>query len=406
MATRNPNIAKLHSAYLFIEIARRRKAFTESNPGAKIISLGIGDTTHPLTPHISNEMSKAILAMQTKEGYTGYGDDRGVFELRKKISEVFYNGKVSPEEMFISDGAKCDIGRLQLMFGKNSSVAVQDPTYPAYVDNAVISGSTGGYNFDAKQFNGITYMPCTPENNFFPDINKIAKSGLIYICSPNNPTGAVATHKQLKDIVNFAKKNKSIIIFDSAYREFIQDKSLPKSIYEIEGAKEVAIEICSFSKLIGFTGVRLGWSIVPKELIYDDNTQVFADWSRIMTTTFNGASIISQHGGIASLDPEGLAEMNYLIKYYMDNAALIKSTLNNLGIKNYGGTNAPYIWAKFPGNDSWKTFDKILNEAHVITTPGVGFGPCGEGFVRFSAFADKDNVVEACKRLSKLYPKK
>ena len=396
---RNENLAKLQSGYLFPEINRRKKEFLKNNPDAKLISLGIGNTTEPLTPYITNSLKKAAEEMGNLGGYTGYSDEQGLNELREKISKVKYNNEISSEEIFISDGAKCDVSRLQVMFGNKVSIAVQDPAYPVYVDGSVIMGTTGEYKDD--KFEGVSYIHCTSKNCFFPNPKQIKKADLIYICSPNNPTGEVATKEQLKELIKFAKKNKSIIIFDAAYSEYIEDKSLPKSIYEIDGAKEVAIEVNSFSKSIGFTGVRLGWSVVPKELKYDDGSLVIKDWNRIVTTLFNGASNIVQKGGLASLDSKGLKEMRKTVNYYKNNAKLILKTLKELNIDVYGGINSPYVWAKFEGKDSWETFNELLNNIQVITTPGSGFGHAGEGFVRFSAYGHKGDIEEACKRLKK-----
>jgi len=399
MVKRNKNIAKLQAGYLFPEINRRKNALIEKNPDAKIISLGIGNTTEPLTPHITEGLKKAAEGMGNNEGYSGYGDEQGMTELRKKIAEKLYNGIVAPEEVFTSDGAKCDCGRLQLMFGPDVTIAVQDPAYPVYVDGSVIVGATGEYNKEKDHFNNIVYLKCTPDNNFFPDLENAPRTDLIYFCSPNNPTGAVATKEQLKQLVDFAKKNNSIIIFDAAYSAFVKDENYPKTILEIEGAREVALEVNSFSKPIGFTGVRLGWTVVPKELKYEDGTPVINDWNRIMTTVFNGASNIIQLGGLSALDDEGLKEMQDTVDYYMENAKIIKEALTEIGIKTHGGIDSPYIWAEFPGKDSWEVFEDILERAHVVTTPGSGFGPAGQGFIRFSAFGHRDAVKEAVERL-------
>jgi LL-diaminopimelate aminotransferase len=288
---------------------------------------------------------------------------------------------------------------MQFMFGPDVRVAVQDPAYPVYVDGSVIMGATGDYNEQKDQFDNILYMPCKPENNFFPDVAAIDNVDVIYFCSPNNPTGAVATKDQLKQLIDRAKEIKAIIVFDAAYSEFITEPSLPKSIYEIEGAKEVAIEINSFSKPAGFTGVRLGWSVVPKELKYSDGTPILQDWNRICATLFNGASNIVQAGAQAALEPNGLTEMKKTIAFYLENAKIIKEALNDMGIKTHGGTNAPYVWAEFPGRKSWDVFSEILNQAHVVTTPGSGFGQGGEGFVRFSAFGHREDILEAVARL-------
>jgi LL-diaminopimelate aminotransferase len=399
MVKRNENLVKLKAGYLFPEINKRRRMFLETHPNARIISLGVGNTTEPLTPHVTSGLKAAACALGTPRGYTGYGDEQGMMGLREKISKTMYGGLVHPDEVFISDGAKCDIGRMQLMFGAKSSVAVQDPSYPVYVDGSVLVGATGQYDEAQRQFGGIQYMRCLPQNGFFPDLASMPRTDLIYFCSPNNPTGAVATRQQLGELVEFARRNRSIILFDAAYSEYISDKGLPKTIFEIDGAKEVAIEISSFSKFIGFTGVRLGWSVVPNELRYDDGTRVINDWNRISTTVFNGASNIAQMGGLAALDPPGMREMKSTIRYYMANAKLIRSALDGLGIQTYGGVNAPYIWAFFPNRKSWDVFEQILQDAQVITTPGSGFGPAGEGFIRFSAFGHRKDVKEAVKRL-------
>ena len=402
MVKRNPNLAKFQSSYLFPEIIRRKKDFLAHNPGAKILSLGIGDTTQPLTPHIAKGLRSAVDRLSNRKGYTGYGDDQGIEELREKIASSFYHGSIKGEEVFVSDGAKPDTGRLQMLFGSGASVAVQDPSYPVYVDSSVMMGQTGPLNQKTGQFKGVSYLPCTPENGFFPSLGNAKSSDVIFFCSPNNPTGAVATNGQLRQLVDFAKENGSIIIFDAAYSQFIRDKNLPRSIYGINGAKEVAIEISSFSKPIGFTGVRLGWTVLPDELCFDDGTPVRKDWSRIMTTVFNGASNIAQSGGIAALDREGMKEMQQTILYYMENAGIIKSALQKLGYEVFGGDNAPYLWVRMKKMSSWDAFSFLLEKAHVLTTPGSGFGPSGEGFLRFSAFGHREDVREAVKRLEKI----
>jgi len=399
MVKRNSDIAKLQAGYLFPEISRRKNEFLDKNPDAKLISLGIGDTTEPITRHIAKALTNAASALGTKNGYRGYGDEQGLLELREKIAKVVYNGLVSGEEVFVSDGAKPDIGRLQLLFGNDAVVAVQDPSYPVYIDSSVMYGKTGSCNKKTSQFSNIVYMPCTPENNFFPDFEKIGKADIIFFCSPNNPTGAVATKAQLKQLVDYARKNKSIIIYDAAYSWYIGNENLPKSIYEIDGAKEVAIEVNSFSKSVGFTGVRLGWTVTPNELRFDDGSLVRNDWNRIMTTLFNGASNISQAGGLASLDSAGLKEMRQTVLYYMGNAKLIRSVLEKLGYEVYGGDNAPYIWARMKNMKSWEAFDYLLQKVNIVTTPGIGFGQQGEGFLRFSAFGHREDIEEAVKRL-------
>ncbi len=402
MVKRNINMAKLVAGYLFPEINRRKREYLQKNPNAKIISLGIGNTTEPLTPHVVAGLKKEVERLSTREGYSGYGDEQGIKEFRSQLAEKLYGGLVKGDEVFISDGAKCDIARLQTMFGREVTIAVQDPSYPVYVDGSVIAGVTGSYNEAHSHFDNIVYMKCCLENDFFPDLDSQQRTDLIYFCSPNNPTGAVASKQQLKKLVDFARKNHSVIIFDAAYSEYISDPALPKTIYEIDGAREVAIEVNSFSKPAGFTGVRLGWTVVPDQLKFDDGTPVRNDWNRIMTTLFNGASNIAQYGGMAALEDAGLAEMKSLIAYYMENAKIIKKALDAKGLKTCGGVNAPYVWAHFPGRKSWDVFTEILEKCQIVTTPGSGFGPAGEGFVRFSAFGHREDFIEAVKRLEVL----
>lgn len=405
MIKRNTGFKNLTAGYLFPEVARRRREYQEKNKDAKIISLSIGNTTEPLPKFIAKAMADYSMSLSTLEGYSGYGDEQGNSALRAKIADVWYKGMATPDEVFISDGAKCDIARIQTLFGSKVKVAVQDPSYPVYVDGSVIIGAAGKNT--GKGYKGVTYMPCVPENNFFPDLSKIKKNSLIYFCSPNNPTGACATKEDLKKLVDFANANGCIIIYDAAYREFIRDEKLPKTIFEIEGSRTCAIEINSFSKPAGFTGVRLGWSIVPNELKFADGTSVNRDWNRVMTTLFNGASNVAQAGGLACLEPEGLKAMKDVIDYYLVNAKKIEETLKGenfrkIGVEIYSTGNSPYVWAKFPGKKSWDVFDTILDKCHIVTTPGSGFGPSGESFIRFSSFGHQDDVNEACGRLSKL----
>lgn len=407
MIARNTGFSNLTAGYLFPEVARRRREYAAAHPAASIISLGIGNTTEPLSPHIAKAMSDYALGLATPEGYSGYGDEQGNTALRERIAEVFYKGIADASEIFVSDGAKCDIARIQTLFGRDVSVAVQDPAYPVYVDGSVVVGAAGAAKSDGSGYEGITYLPCTPENNFFPDLSKVGKNTLLYICSPNNPTGATATRGQLKTLVDFANANGCIIIYDAAYFAFIRDESLPKSIFEIEGARTCAIEVNSFSKPAGFTGVRLGWSVVPNELKFADGSSVNRDWNRVMTTLFNGASNIAQAGGLAALDEQGLKDMKDSVDYYLANGKLIKETLDGenfkaAGVEAYFTGNGPYVWAKFPGRKSWEVFDLILDKCNVVTTPGSGFGPSGESFIRFSSFGHRKDVEEACARLSKL----
>jgi LL-diaminopimelate aminotransferase len=402
MVERNKNFSLLQAGYLFPEINRRKNALLEKEPDAEIISLGIGNTTEPLTPTICNALRDAAIRLGTSEGYGGYGAEQGMGELRARLAEVEYGGIVKPEEVFISDGAKCDAGRLQMLFGPDVTIAVQDPSYPVYVDSGVLIGQTGPYSSERDQFEGIRYMPCTPENNFFPDLEQARGADLIFFCSPNNPTGVTATKSQLQELIEFAHKQRSIIIFDAAYSAFLQNPDLPKSIFEIDGAREVAIEIGSFSKSVGFTGVRLGWTVVPNELTFNDGSPVRNDWNRVMTTIFNGASNLVQAGGMAALSSSGQDEMKGLVEFYMANASHIRERLQGAGVELYGGENSPYIWARWPGGDSWAAFEKVLTGAHVVTTPGAGFGPSGEGFLRFSAFGGQESVREAIDRVVKL----
>ncbi|XP_047315170.1 LL-diaminopimelate aminotransferase, chloroplastic [Impatiens glandulifera] len=399
---RNSNMAKLQAGYLFPEIARRKSAHMLKYPDAQIISLGIGDTTEPIPEVITSAMSKRSYALSTNEGYTGYGAEQGEKLLRATIASTYYGELgIEEEDIFVSDGAKSDISRLQVLFGSNVTMAVQDPSYPAYVDSSVIMGQTGLYTDDVG-FSKIEYMKCTPENGFFPDLSKVARTDIIFFCSPNNPTGSAATRDQLIQLVQFAKKNGSIIVYDSAYAMYMSNDN-PKSIFEIPGAKEVAIEVSSFSKYAGFTGVRLGWTVVPKELQFSDGFSVAKDFNRIVCTCFNGASNIAQAGGLACLSPEGLGAMHEVIGFYKENTEIIVKTFESLGFNVYGGKNAPYVWVHFPGQSSWDVFSEILEKTHVVTTPGSGFGPGGEGFVRVSAFGHRANVLEACKRFKDLY---
>ncbi|MCL2243088.1 MAG: LL-diaminopimelate aminotransferase [Treponema sp.] len=399
MISRNQYIANLKAGYLFPEIAKKRREYAASHPGVKIISLGVGNTTEPILPHINAALVEGAKKLGVLEGYSGYQDE-GLPSLREKISEVFYSGKFSIDEIFISDGAKCDIGRLQTLFGAGTKIAVQDPSYPVYVDGSVLTGAAGIW--EGNGYAGITYLPCTAENNFFPNLDAVPRNSLVYFCSPNNPTGAAATCDQLNALVKTAIDRGCIIIFDAAYSEFIRDSKLPKTIYGIDNAASCAIEVNSFSKPAGFTGVRLGWSVVPKAIKYSGGESVNADWSRIAGTIFNGASNIAQAGGLAALDSEGLKEIRALTDFYLGNAKIIRDTLVKLGITCIGGGNSPYIWARFPGRDSWEVFQEILEKCQVVTTPGIGFGPAGQSFIRFSAFGHREDVEEACKRLEKL----
>jgi len=399
MATINENYNKLAAGYLFPEIARRTKIFLEKNPGIKIMRLGIGNTTEPLTPSVINGLHTGVEKLASVETYTGYGDEQGDTRLREALKRQYADLDVNLDvsEIFVSDGAKPDSGNIQSIFGLDNIIAIQDPAYPVYVDTNVIAGRTGYFNKAKGLYDGIVYMPCTEANGFFSPVPD-HKVDIIYLCSPNNPTGAVATKEQLKTFVDYARQNKAVIIFDAAYSAFIKDTNLPKSIFQIEGAEECALEINSFSKIAGFTGVRLGWTVVPKALVVENTEpgKINALWNRRQCTFFNGASNIVQEGGLAALSKDGLKECQGLINYYMNNAQIIIKGLQEKGIRVYGGDNAPYIWMKTPDNmSSWEFFDKLLTETHVVGTPGSGFGPCGEGYFRLSSFGHKEDILSA-----------
>jgi len=403
----NENFLKLQAGYLFPEIGRRKRTFQEANPDAEIISMGIGDVTQPLAPAVVEAMKKAVDEMGRKETFRGY-DDSGIgYEfLRTAIKENDFKSRgvdIDIDEIIVSDGAKCDTGNMQEVFGLDNVVAVSDPVYPVYVDTNVMAGRTGGPAEQGK-YEGMVYMPCTEENNFVPDLPK-EKVDLIYLCFPNNPTGAVATKEQLEKWVDYARLNKAIILFDAAYEAFISEPDIPHSIYEIDGAKEAAIEFRSFSKTAGFTGLRCAFTVIPKQLKAYTNdgraVEVAPIWKRRHCTKFNGVSYVTQAGAAAVYSPEGKEQNQQIIDIYMANAKLICETLSRIGYTVYGGVNAPYIWLKTPnGVSSWEFFDTLLNKAHVVTTPGAGFGSAGEGFVRLTAFATPDNVKEALERIA------
>ncbi|XP_072980325.1 aminotransferase ALD1 homolog [Typha angustifolia] len=398
---RNANMEKLQNAYLFPQIGMKQAAHLEKYPDAKLISLGIGDTTEPMPRIVAASMAEYALALATPEGYKGYGAEQGNKSLRNAIAERIYaNMGIKGSEVFISDGAQCDIARVQMMFGSDLTIAVQDPTFPGYVDSGIIMGQTGGFMDEKSRYRGIEYMRCAPENSFFPDILTIPRTDIIFFCSPNNPTGEAATREQLEQLVEVAKRNGSIIVYDSAYASYISDDS-PTSIYEISGAKEVAIEISSFSKFAGFTGVRLGWTVVPDELMYANGFRVSHDFDRIITTCFNGASNIAQVGGLACLSDEGYKAVLGVIGVYKENARILADTFSSIGLAVYGGINSPYVWVNFPGRRSWDVFAEILEKTHIITIPGCGFGPGGEGFIRVSSFNRKDCILEASSRLKR-----
>ena len=400
----NANYNKLVAGYLFPEIAKRVKKYQEENPDAKIMRLGIGDTTEHLTDVVIEGLHKGVDKLSKNETYSGYADGQGDIRLREEIVKRYkrrYGVNLDVSEIFVSDGAKSDSSNIQSIFDQNSIVAIQDPAYPVYVDSNVIAGRTDEFDKEKGLFNGLYYMQCTKENGFFPKIPD-KKVDLIYLCSPNNPTGTVPSEKQLKEFVDYAIENKSIIIFDSAYAEFITEEGLIRSIYEIGGAKKCAIEITSLSKSNGFTGVRLGWTIVPKECVCEDGNEgkLNSLWNRRQSTMFNGASNIVQEGAIAAVSEEGDKQSQEIINYYMENARIIKQGLDEFGIETFGGKNAPYVWMRTPNNmTSWEFFDKLLNETHVVGTPGSGFGPSGEGYFRLSAFGHREDILRAVKSI-------
>lgn len=402
MVKRNPDIAKLQSSYLFAEIAKRKQKFLETNPDARLISLGIGDTTQPIPGCVTQAFIAEANKLSKAETYTGYEPAFGREELRERIAQRIYRGLINPEEIFISDGSKCDIGRLQILFGTNCTVGVQDPSYPAYVGSTVMTGKSGESDQSSGQYHGIRYLACTPENDFCPQVEDLEGVDILYLCSPNNPTGQVFTREQLQNYVAYAREHKIIIVYDTAYTAFIRDKDIPNTIYEIEGAKEVALETGSFSKLFGFTGVRLGWTVVPRELCFDDGTQVRDNWMKVMTTVFNAASNLAQAGGLAALTDEGMEAGQQLVDYYLHNVDTLRKAVESIGLKTYGGVHAPYLWIDLAGGSSWEMFDKLLVDAHLVTTPGVGFGPSGEGFLRLSAFGKKEDMEEAARRITKV----
>lgn len=409
MATVNENFLKLQAGYLFPEIGKRRRAFQQAHPEADIISMGIGDVTQPLAPAVIEAMHKAVDEMARKETFHGY-DDGGIgYDFLRdaiRVNDFLSRGvSVGIDEIFISDGAKSDTANSQELFGLDSIVAVTDPVYPVYVDSNVMAGRTGPMD-GQRMYEKIRYMPATAENGFVPEPPE-ERADIIYLCFPNNPTGAVATKEQLARWVEYARKNKSVILFDAAYEAYISDPAIPHSIYEIPGAREVAIEFRSFSKTAGFTGVRCAYTVVPKELYAYSRTgerhSLNPLWSRRLCTKFNGVSYITQVGAAATYSKEGKAQIRATIALYMNNARVIRETLTKLGYTTYGGINAPYIWLKTPDDlNSWDFFDLLLEKAHLITTPGVGFGPSGEGYVRLTAFGDPEKVEVALDRISRL----
>jgi LL-diaminopimelate aminotransferase len=406
--TVNENFLKLKAGYLFPEIGRRVAAFAKANPAARIIRLGIGDVTEPLPDAVIKAMHEAVDQMGRRETFHGYGPEQGYEFLRKVIVENDYASrgvKIEPDEIFVSDGAKCDTGNIQEIFGLGNIIAVTDPVYPVYVDTNVMAGRTGDCDANGR-YAKIVYLPCTAENNFVPALPK-ERVDIIYLCYPNNPTGAVATKEQLEVWVDYAKQHKALILFDAAYEAYIRDPKLPHTIYEIDGAKDVAIEFRSYSKTAGFTGVRCAFTVVPKSLkAYAKDgkaVDVAPLWNRRHCTKFNGVSYVTQLGTTAVYTPQGKQQVRRIIDLYMSNAALIVDSLTKLGYKVYGGRDAPYVWVKTPNNvSSWEFFDLLLQKANVVCTPGAGFGAAGEGYLRLSAFNQPERVKEAMDRIANL----
>ncbi|WP_309740856.1 LL-diaminopimelate aminotransferase [Chamaesiphon sp. OTE_20_metabat_361] len=409
MATINDNYLKLKAGYLFPEIARRVNTFAQANPDAPIIRLGIGDVTEPLPVACRTAMTTAIEDMGDREKFKGYGPEQGYAWLREAIATNDFQARgcaIDSSEIFISDGSKCDCGNILDIFGHDNTIAVTDPVYPVYVDTNVMAGNTGDAN-DKGEYGGLVYLPITAENDFTAQIPS-QKVDLIYLCFPNNPTGATATRAHLQAWVDYAKAHGSIIFFDAAYEAFITDPSLPHSIYEIEGARDCAIEFRSFSKNAGFTGTRCALTVVPKTLTAKaadgSDVELWKLWNRRQSTKFNGVSYIVQRGAEAVYSPEGKAQVKELIGFYMENARIIRDKLTAAGLEVHGGINAPYVWVKTPnGLSSWDFFDKLLINCHVVGTPGSGFGAAGEGYFRISAFNSRANVEEAMKRIAEKF---
>jgi LL-diaminopimelate aminotransferase len=404
----NDSYLKLKAGYLFPEIARRVKAFSEAHPEAPVIRLGIGDVTEPLPAACREAMKQAIEAMGTREGFHGYGPEQGYAWLREAIARHDFQARgceVSAEEIFISDGSKCDSSNILDILGAGNRIAVTDPVYPVYVDSNVMAGRTGESDAGGR-YGGLTYLPITAANGFVAPLPE-QPVDLIYLCFPNNPTGAVATREQLKQWVDYALAHDALILFDAAYEAFITDPELPHSIYEIEGARRCAIEFRSFSKNAGFTGTRCAFTVVPRGLsgrsAAGETVELWGLWNRRQSTKFNGVSYIVQRGAEAVYSPAGQEQVRALVGFYMENAAIIRRELAAAGLQVYGGEQAPYVWIKTPdGLDSWGFFDHLLGQAHVVGTPGSGFGAAGEGYFRLSAFNSRANVDEAMRRIRAL----
>lgn len=402
----NENFLKMEDSYLFSTVANKVSKYQQDNPDKNIIKLGIGDVTKPIANKIIEQMKKAVDELGKSNTFRGYGPEQGYEFLRKAIVKYDYERRgiqILPDEVFISDGSKCDCGNIVDLFDINNKIAITDPVHPVYLDTNIISGRTGKYNTETGRYDGVIYIPCTYENDFIPELPQEIPD-IIYLCFPNNPTGTVISKEELARWVKYAKENNSIILYDAAYEAFITEENIPHTIYEIEGAKEVAIEFKSFSKTAGFTGIRCAYTIVPKELKIKLNNgkEVSLNklWNRRQCTKFNGVSYITQRAAEAIYTEEGQKEIKENIKYYLENAKIIREGLDEVGIQYCGGINSPYIWIKVPNNmKSWEFFDMLLEKANIVGTPGVGFGPSGEGYFRLTAFGERKNTEEAMKRI-------
>ena len=401
MATINKNYLRLQGSYLFSRIGEKVRNFQSENPDKKVIRLGIGDVTRPIAPAIITALHNAVDEMGQESSFKGYAPDLGYEFLRNAIAENDFKARgcdISPDEIFVSDGAKGDCSNIQEIFGSDNKIAVCDPVYPVYVDSNVMAGRTGEYDDITEGYKDVIYMPCTRENGFAPDLPSQVPD-LIYLCFPNNPTGAVITKERLQEWVDYARKNGSIILYDAAYESFITEEGIPHSIYECEGAKECAIEFRSFSKTAGFTGLRLGFTVIPKELTAGGE-KLWPLWARRHGTKYNGAPYIIQKAGEACYSQEGRAQIKEQVAYYLENAKYIYDGLKSAGYEVYGGVNAPYIWLRTPGNmTSWEFFDQLLEKVNVVGTPGSGFGPHGEHYFRLTAFGSRENTIEAIERI-------
>lgn len=403
----NGNYSHLHGNYLFYEVGKRAAAFAKAHPEAQIIRMGIGDVTRPLVPAVVEAMHKAVDDMSRAETFHGYGPDFGYDFLREAILRRDYTARgvsLELDEIFVSDGAKCDVGNIQELFSSDCVIAVTDPVYPVYVDTNVMSGRGGAFDEKKGGYQKIVYMAGSEQNGFVAELPK-QHVDVMYLCFPNNPTGVTLTKEQLKHYVDYARANGTLILYDSAYESYISKSDKPHSIYEVEGAKECAIEFRSMSKTAGFTGTRCAYTVVPKSLVYPDslgNEVRLRDlWARRVSTKFNGVSYITQRGAEAAYSPEGNAQILGVVADYMENARIIRDGLQKAGYTVFGGVNAPYIWLKVPHGDSWKFYDELLSRCHIIGTPGEGFGAAGEGYFRMTAFATRENTIQAMERIQK-----